>query len=408
MADDRKKKKAPFSADAKGSRAEKIAGVISGANEEFKRAIMRSADDRSVTVVPRVSTGLYGLDVASNGGMPMGRIAMVYGHNGGGKTTLLLRALADAQRRCANCWEYGEFEKGKMEIPDFKTGKLKKVETLLIKSCPCGDPRDVLVLWNDAENVWNGEWAAKMGVWPERVMLLKPTYGEQAYDVITSFVAIKEIDIIVIDSIAQLTPLGEFKGAMGDQQQGLAARMNNKFLRKLVGGMCEAFNDDRPIALWMVNQYRQKIGVMFGPSETLPGGMGQQFATSLEIEMRKGKIDGDDETGEPLFGHFKWTVKKNKVGVAGGKGAFQQSMCETDVFKVGDLMEHESVIDKAVDLHIVDHPNNVMYEYDGKKFRGKSSLVRFLGENPTQYADLKSHMLRLKLGLSMVLEDAEK
>jgi hypothetical protein len=138
---------------------------------------------------------------------------------------------------------------------------------------------------------------------------------------------------------------------------------------------------------------------MFGSNLTLPGGKGQQFATSLEIETRKQKIEMDDDTGEPLIGNFAWTVKKNKVGVPGGKGEYQMCLCETDLFGVGDLMEHESVIEKATDLEFIERPSTVTYVFNDKKFRGKSPLVRYLGENPDAYADLKLDMLRAKLGI---------
>ena len=400
-AKEEKKKKGPMiKVDAKGSRAERMASVVAGANKAFKMSIIHSADEESFMVVPRASTGLYGLDAALNGGLPIGRMSMVYGPEGSGKTNLYLRGVADAQERCANCYQYGEFEDGILEMPDFEKGGVKAVKTRVISSCPCGDPRDMVVLWNDAENVWTTPWARKLGVKAEKVMVVKPTYGEQAYDLISSFVSMKDIDVIVIDSIAQLTPAAEMEASMGEQFQGIAARMNNRFLRKLISGMCEAFNAGRPITLWAVNQYRQKIGVIFGSNETIPGGMGQRFATSVEIECRKGKVSLEDETNEPIFGEFSWRVKKNKVGVEGGKGGYQQCMMDTDLFVVGDLMEHEFVIAKAVELGFVSHPNSVMYEYDGQSFRGKSVLVRYLGENPRLYHELKTKMLRVKLGLS--------
>ena len=394
-----KDKKLKFGRDTKGSRAEKLASVVSGANKEFGKAIMLSPMDDSLRVVPRVSTSLYGLDVATNGGLPIGRVTMVYGLQGSGKTMLLLRSLANAQRLCANCYGPGVFVDGEIEIPNLKTGKIESVKTKVIESCPCGKPRDMIVLWVDAENVWETSWSKRLGVWAEKVILVKPSYGEQAYDLISAFVLTKELDLIGIDSLAQLTPIDEYDAAMGEQFQGLAARMNNKFLRKLIGGMCDAFTDGRPITLWMVNQYREKIGVMFGPSEVLPGGKGQQFATSLEIETRRGKVDIDKEAGEALIGNFAWTVKKNKVGVPGGRGEYQICLAQTDLFDIGDLMEHESVIAKAVDLGFIERPSSSMYEMDGKKFRGKSQLVRYLGENPERYVDLKIEMARAKLGI---------
>ena len=365
---DSKKKGQSVKGSDKGSRAERLGSIVQSSSKVNKQNIIHNADEESFLIVPRISTGLYGLDVATNGGWPVGRLSMVCGLEGSGKSNLYLQGLADAQKRCANCYQYGEFEDGILELPDMTSAKIVQVKTKVIKSCPCGKPRDLIPLWADAENCWNTSWARRLGVATEKVMVVKPTHSEQAYDLINEFVSFKDIDLIVIDSLAQLTPGDELMSSMGTIHQGLAARVNNKFFRKLIGGMCEAFNEGRPITFWLVNQYRQKIGVMFGPSETLPGGLGQKFAMSLEVETRKGKITIDDKDGEPICGEFHWKVSKSKVGVTGGKGSYQRCMVETDVFEIGDLMEHEFVVEKAVGLGFVDHPNNVMYEYNGSSF----------------------------------------
>jgi len=395
-----KKKKGQFSDGAKGTRAERLAAVVQGANKEFKKPVMTSPRTDPLLVVPRVTTCLYGLDVKTNGGLPFGRVVLVYGPKGGGKTTLYLRGVAEAQKLCANCHQPGVFKRGKMELPNLKTGKIEKVETDVIVDCPCGKPKDMLVFWIDAEGIWLNEWARKMGVAVEKIILMRPTFGEQAYDIITSFVSIKDIDVFVIDSVAAMTPAVEMEAGMREQQQGVAARMNNKFIRKIVSGMNDAFQEGISLTLWMVNQYREKIGVMFGSPDTIPGGKGQSFATSLEIEMRPGAVKIDDNTGEPLFGEFRYTVKRNKIGVPGGKGEFMQCMAETDVFGVGDLMEHEEVIKAAGDMGIIVRPSNVMYEYGGESFRGVSQMVRYFGEHPAQYEEMKEIMLRSRLGIS--------
>lgn len=394
------KKKGRLGTGVTGDRAEKLAAVVQGANKEYGRPVMcDSTRNNEMLVVPRVTTGLYGLDVKTNGGLPFGRAILVYGPAKGGKTTLLLRGVGQAQKLCANCYQPGVFQRGKMRLPDLKTGKIKEVETDVIVNCPCGNPRDMIILWIDAEGVWLPSWSERMGVQCEKVILSRPSYGEQAYNVITAFVSVKEIDLIVIDSLAQLTPVAEYDASMEEQQQGAAARMNNKFVRKVISGVNEAFQEERMITLWAVNQYREKIGVMFGSPDVLPGGKGQLFMSSIEIEMRPGTIEVDKDTGEAVFGKFKYRVVKNKVGVGGGKGEFQQCMSDTDVFKIGDLMEHEEVIDAAANMGIITRPSSVMYEYAGEKFRGKSQLVRFLGENKEQYEDLKDLMLRAKLHL---------
>lgn len=397
MAEPKKKQKA-FSAGAKGTRAEKLAHVVMAANKHYKKPVLSNSTRTNPSlVVSRVSTGLYGLDVKTNGGFPLSRVMLLYGPKQSGKTTMYLRAIAEAQSLCANCHKPGKFKRGKIELPDLATGKIKKIDTEVMVDCPCGNPRDMIILWVDAEGVWLPEWAEKMGVRPEKVILMRPTFGEQAYDVITAFVSVKEIDITVIDSIAALTPAVEYDSGMQEQQQGVAARMNNKFIRKIVSGMNDGFQEGRPITVWMVNQYREKIGVLFGSPDVLPGGKGQGFATTLEVELRPGTITLDAETKEPIFGVFKYTVKKNKVGVAGGKGEYLQCMSELDPFTVGDIMEHEPVIAAAVNMGLVGHPSKVMYEYNGKSFRGMPSAVSYFAENPGEFEALKDFMLRSRL-----------
>jgi len=294
----------------------------------------------------------------------------------------------------------GTFKEGTIDLPDLEKGGVKKVKTQVIVDCPCGDPRDYLGIWIDAEGVWEPTWSARMGVWTEKVMLMRPSYGEQAYDVAVGMIDSGEVDIIVIDSLAAVTPAAEVTSSMEQQLQGVAARVNNKFIRKIVSSMNKCFQRlGRTPTLWLVNQYRQKIGVMFGPTETLPGGMGQKFATSLEVEFRKGKLNIDDDSGEVLDGLFKYTVKKNKVGTEGGKGEYKMCKSDNDFMEVGDLMEHEEVIKAAVDMTLINRPSNVMYEFAGQKFRGAGAMELYLIGHPDEYEALKAKMLKYKLGI---------
>jgi len=398
MADKKKQKKKLLSHGIKGSRAEKLSSVVANVNKEYKTPVMQMSHDDSF-VVPRVTTSVWGLDAKTNGGFPFGRVVSLYGPKSGGKTTMYLRAVGEAQKLCANCYQPGEFKPGKLEMPNLETGEVKKISTDVIVSCPCGKPRDMVVLWVDAEGVWLTEWAKKMGVRVEKTIVLRPSFGEQAYDIVTAFVAVKEVDVIVIDSLAALVPVVERDEGMQVIQQGAAARMNNKFIRKIVSGMNEAHQSGRPISLWLINQYREKIGVLFGSPDCVPGGKGQGFATSLEVEMRPGQIKVDKDTGEVMLGEFRYVVKKNKLGVPGGRGTFLQTMMDTDLFKIGDLMEHEEVIAEAETMGFVARPTKVTYEYEGVKYRGVSQLMRFFGENPEKYEELRRNMLAERLGL---------
>lgn len=399
-----KKKKDPImeavKKSKKGSRAERIGAIAVGATKKYGHNVIHKASESEALVVPRVSTGLYGLDAKTNGGWPLRRVSMVYGLQSTWKTSGYLRGLGNAQRLCANCLKPGTFKEGTIELPDFEKGGIKKVKTQVITDCPCGDPSDYLAIWIDAEGVWEPKWSKRMGVWAEKVMLMRPSYGEQAYDVAVGMVDSGAVDHITIDSLAAMTPKAEIVDSMEQQLQGVAARVNNKFIRKIVSAMNHCFQrDGRTPTVWLVNQYRQKIGVMFGPSETVPGGMGQKFATSLEVEFRKGKLNIDEETGEVYDGLFKFTVKKNKVGTEGGKGEFKMCKAETDFSEVGDLLEHAEVIKAATDMELIQRPSTVTYEFNGQKFRGVGAMELYLLENVEEYEALKTKMLRYRLGI---------
>jgi len=374
--------------------------VVQGAIKEYGHSPLHSAEGADATIVPRAGTGIFGMDMTTGGGLPMGRVSMAYGPAAGGKTTLLMRATAAAQMLCANCYQPGEFERGVIELPDLKTGKRRKVETLVIKNCPCGKPKNLITLWVDAEHVWLPSWAKRNGVRPEKVILLRPDFGEQAYDIAIAMLNSGAVRLINIDSLAAMSPAKEIESSMTQELQGVGARMNNKFLRKIVSMMntCENKFGTTP-TLWLVNQYREKIGVFFGSPEVLPGGKGQGFSTTIEMEMRPGKQHIDKETNEPMFKDFKYVVKKNKVGVDGGRGEYRMSLQETQVWKIGDILEHEAVIKKAVEMALIDKPSQQMYEYGGESYRGISSLVRYFADNPDEYEKIKVTMLAMKMGV---------
>jgi len=385
--------------DAATTRARLLGDQIKNMKKTYKGlSPLANARDDERLIVPRVSTGLYALDVAMNGGYPICRMTLVYGDAKGGKTTMLLRGLANMQRLCGNCYKPAEFGDGVVKLPDARTGEIKEIKTQVIKNCSCGKPKDIVALWCDSEGVWLPSWAKTLGVWAEKVILMRPSFGEQGYDIITGFAQTGLIDLMVIDSLAAMTPSDELTGGMQESQPGVAARMNNKFIRKIISLMNLGFQADVGMTIWAINQFREKIGVQFGSNKTLPGGKGQLFAGTIELEFNPGKVTLD-ENDEPILGEFRWVVRKNKVGTSGGKGSYKQWMSDTDIFKIGDLQEHDTVIAKAVGMGMVDHPNSQTYEFDGKKFRGINHLIRYLGENPHRYDALKSEMLLKKLHL---------
>ena len=259
-----KKKEKAVKSEEGSALTETVQGII----KEYKHSPLYDAEGEDIKAVPRVSTGIFGLDMATKGGLPLCRVSMAYGPAAGGKTTLFLRGTANAQRLCANCYQPGEFDRGTIVLPDMKTGKPRKVETWVIQDCPCGKPKDYLSLWVDAEHVWLPSWSKDQGVWTEKLILLRPEYGEQAFDSAIAFINTGDVGLVVIDSLASMSSAKEFESSMRQELQGVSARMNNKFLRKIVSTMnaCENKFGVTP-TVWLINQYREKIGIMFGSPE---------------------------------------------------------------------------------------------------------------------------------------------
>lgn len=396
-----KEKKDPvMDADTKGDRADQLGAIVEGAKKKYGHRVLIGASEEEVLVVPRITTGLYGMDLVTNGGIPQGRITMWYGERSTGKTSKVLRVLGNAQCVCANCYRPAELKDGVITLPNLETGKKQEVETRIVVDCECGNPRNYLCLWIDAEKVWLPSWSKKMGVDPGGVLVMRPEYGEQAYDMALAMVNRGIIDAVAIDSLAALAPKEEMEASMEQAHQGVSARMNNKFLRKLVMAMNYCANTyARSPSLWLINQYREKIGVMFGDPRVLTGGKGQGFAPTLEIECSPGKIDKDEKTKEVYSAEFNYYIKKNKVGVPFGRGSYSMCLTDTSLFQVGDLMEHKTVVEHAVANGFIEKPNNVTYIFEDNKFRGMSDIVRYFGEHVGEYEKLKKDMLRFKLGI---------
>ncbi len=306
----------------------------------------------------RYSTQSLALDFALGGGIPAERITELVGKGSSGKTTLALRIVADAQKRCANCLRYVP-DLAVEEIVDPETGE---VDFRAVGHCDCyatglflprqadgekdGACEDRLaaytensfeesrVVYVDAENALDMEWARAVGVDLRRLVHVKPDRAEQAIDMYADYLYSGIVDLIVLDSIAALTPTKEIEESASDAQQGEAPRLVNKWVRRVgSGGVSVELGGGRnraPTQIW-INQLRQKIGVTFGEGLVKPGGMGQTFASSAEVKLwttgwEKKKLldtlpkDERIDVGERVDNC--WVVEKNKTGPAKGEGRF--------------------------------------------------------------------------------------
>jgi recombination protein RecA len=293
-----------------------------------KGSVMRMDDTNVVEGIQAVSTGSLGLDIALGiGGLPRGRVVEIYGPESSGKTSLTLSVIAQMQ----------------------KTGGT--------------------AAFIDAEHALDTQYAAKLGVNIQDLLISQPDTGEQALEIADMLVRSGSVDVVVIDSVAALTPRAEIEGDMGDSHMGLQARLMSQALRKLTGNIKKTNT-----LLIFINQIRMKIGVMFGNPETTTGGNALKFYSSVRLDIRRiGAIKKGDEV---IGAETRVKVVKNKVAPP-----FRQA--EFDVLYGEGISREGEIIDQAVNLDLIEKSGS-WYSYEGNKIgQGKDNVREYLKENPT-------------------------
>ena len=311
---------------------------------------MRLGDGTGIRDIEAVSTGSIGLDVALGiGGLPKGRVVEIYGPEASGKTTLTLQVVAEAQ----------------------KTGGT--------------------AAFVDAEHALDPSYAEKLGVNVDELLVSQPDTGEQALEITDMLVRSGAVDIIVIDSVAALTPKAEIEGEMGDSHMGLQARLMSQALRKLAG------NIKRSNAMVIfINQIRMKIGVMFGSPETTTGGNALKFYASVRLDIRRiGALKKGDEV---IGNQTRVKVVKNKV-------APPFKMAEFEILYGEGISREGEIIELAVDQGIIDKAGS-WYSYGSDRIgQGKENVREYLKSNPEISNDIETQ-IRAKLLPDTVAESA--
>jgi recombination protein RecA len=301
---------------------------------QFGKGTVMRLGDREHVEVPSISTGSLGLDVALGiGGLPRGRIVEIYGPESSGKTTLTLQVIAEAQRLGGTC------------------------------------------AFIDAEHALDPVYAGKLGVDVDNLIISQPDTGEQALEVTDMLVRSGAVDVLVIDSVAALTPRAEIEGDMGDHHVGLQARLMSQALRKITGNIKNAH-----CLVIFINQIRMKIGVMFGNPETTTGGNALKFYSSVRLDIRR--IGAVKEGDEVIGSETRVKVVKNKVAPPFKQAEFQ-ILYGNGINRMGE------VIDYGVKLGMVDKAG-AWYSYQGDKIgQGKNNVMKFLQENPAIAQELE-------------------
>jgi len=292
--------------------------------------------DKAIVNVDTIPTGSLGLDIALGiGGLPRGRVIEIYGPESSGKTTLAIHTIAEAQKKGG------------------------------------------IAAFIDAEHAFDRNYAEALGVDIDNLLISQPDNGEQALEITENLIRSGAIDIIVIDSVAALTPRSEIEGEMGDSKMGLHARLMSQALRKLTGTIGRT-----GATCIFINQLREKIGVMFGNPETTTGGNALKFYASVRLDIRKAGAAIKDKDGNIIGNPVKVKVAKNKLA-APFKLALFDIIYGEGISKTGEIL------DIAVDLDLIKKSGSWYAYGDAKIAQGRVAAVQFLKDNPEVAEELE-------------------
>ena len=331
-------------------KAKALAAALAQIEKQFgKGTIMRLGEGEVIEDIQVVSTGSLGLDIALGvGGLPRGRVVEIYGPESSGKTTLTLQVIAEMQKQGGTC------------------------------------------AFVDAEHALDVQYAQKLGVQLSDLLISQPDTGEQALEIVDSLVRSGAVDLIVIDSVAALTPKAEIEGEMGDSLPGLQARLMSQALRKLTSTIKKT-----NCMVIFINQIRMKIGVMFGSPETTTGGNALKFYASVRLDIRR--IGAIKEGDEVVGNETRVKVVKNKVAPPFKQAEFQ-------IFYGAGISKEGELVDLGVKHKLIDKAG-AWYSYNGEKIgQGKANVMKLFAENKVMAAEVEARLRELLLSGAVPVE----
>ena len=332
------------------NRSKALDAALTQIERQFGKGSIMRMGDAPIEAIPSISTGSLGLDIALGiGGLPVGRIVEIYGPESSGKTTLTLQAIAECQKNGGTA------------------------------------------AFIDAEHALDPEYAGKLGVDVGSLLVSQPDTGEQALEITDMLVRSGGVDLLVVDSVAALTPRAEIEGDMGDSHVGLQARLMSQALRKITGNIKRS-----NCMVIFINQIRMKIGVMFGSPETTTGGNALKFYSSVRLDIRRiGAIKNGDEV---VGNETRVKVVKNKVAPPFRQAEFQ-IMYGKGIYRMGE------VIDWGVKEGLVDK-SGAWYSYKGDRIgQGKENACNYLDEHSEMAQEIEGELRRRLLTRNLTAED---
>jgi recombination protein RecA len=328
-------------------RAKALEAALGQIDKQFGAGSVMRMGEKETMAIEAVSTGALALDIALGvGGVPRGRVVEIFGPESSGKSTLAMHIVAEAQRNGGIC------------------------------------------AYVDAEHALDPIYAAAIGVDTDNLLISQPDTGEQALEIVDMLVRSSAVDVVVIDSVAALTPRAEIEGEMGDSHVGLQARLMSQALRKLTANL----NKSNTIAIF-INQLREKIGVMFGSPETTPGGRALKFYSSVRLDIRR--IESIKDGAEVVGARTRVKVVKNKVAPP-----FRQA--EFDITYGKGISREGSVLDLAVEMGIA-KKSGAWFTYDGEQLgQGRENSKQFLIDNPDVMMQMSARVREKAMALPVV------
>lgn len=349
----------------------KLNGVMEFANKEYGKGTVISGHELKRDP-PRVPFGVFATDFASGGGLPVWGSTCLWGGESGGKTSLAINAVAAASMLCFRCFKYLQF-------------------------CECSQNAVKLKsFWGDAEGTFDRDWASSIGAGPDEYYFALADYGEMYINITDKALQADDCGLVVVDSLAALTPVAEFDAASEDQQIGMQARMISRAVRVLKQRVIRERKRGHPISLLFTNQMRTKIGVMFGDPSTMPGGHALRHEFSLLLRCNKKALsDGDKKKyqakGSDFASRHSFSIKKKKVLTLHGMGEYlrlSKDMNSLDM-TAGQIDDFATVMAYAKKYGVVRQDGG--WVYDGERYKRQLDIAELWKEDKMQY--LNAQML---------------
>lgn len=357
--------------------------ILKDINKKYGTGTVRPANE--YPLLTRIPSGIFSLDAEIGGGIPKGRVCIFTGWESTGKTTIAKIIMAKFQKTCRNCLG-------------------------LVDDCGCDNPTPHKAVLVDVEGSFDKNWFNILGGSVDDLLLIQPQFSEQAVDIVEALVRSGEVDIIVVDSIAMMSPADEIDKSSEDLLVGTHARLINRMMRSVQAGMNSlGMTNERKPSVITINQVRKNVGVMYGNPDTYPGGLGQKFASSITVKFttRHGEFiyeDGKKKDDSPVGVTVRFKVEKNKTFPPMRSGMFKLYTDDCSYAHKGSINVEEQIADYGVRYGVV-QKSGAWFSFDHKgeekQYQGKQALCNALVEDSAMADAIKN------IVMTKILEETE-